>query len=364
MVEFPRITAKIATACTSENVSMKETQNDKSTVLGLDIGGTKTACVEGTSTARILQRVEIPTRATEPFSATFPQIAAEAAKLIEAASLAGRTIEAISVSIGGPLKIEEGFLLNPPHLPGWHDVPLKAHIAEAFPSIPVLVEHDGNAGALAEFHFGVGRNKPGLRHLLFLTFGTGVGGGFILNGQLLRGASDTAGEIGHWRLAEDGPLGFGKRGSWESFASGAGLVELAALMFPARWNPNTPIRELVEAMVANNPQALRVAEEAGKWMGRGLSLLIDALNPQVIVFGSLGVALGDRIFGPARKVIAQEALPQAVAACELVPSALGKEIGDVAALMAALVDPSIHQRLSETYSPSPPSTHKTRVLNE
>ena len=210
------------------------------------------------------------------------------------------------------------------------------------------MEHDGNAGALAEFHFGVGRNKPGLKHLLFLTFGTGVGGGFILNGQLLRGASDTAGEIGHWRLAEDGPLGFGKRGSWESFASGAGLVELAALMFPSRWNPATPIRELVEAMVANNPQALQVAEEAGKWMGRGLSLLIDALNPQVIVFGSLGVALGDRIFGPARRVIAQEGLPQAVAACELVPSVLGKEIGDVAALMAALVDPSTRQRLSET----------------
>ena len=117
-------------------------------------------------------------------------------------------------------------------------------------------------------------------------------------------------------------------------------MELASLMFPARWNSNTPIRELVEAMVANDAQALQVAEEAGKWMGRGLSLLIDALNPQVIVFGSLGVALGELIFGPARKVIAKEALPQAAAACELLPSVLGKEIGDVAALMAALVDPS------------------------
>ncbi len=327
---------------------MKERQNDQGTVLGLDIGGTKTACVEGTRTARILQRIEIPTHATKPFAVTFPQITAETAKLIDTANRAGRTIEAISVSVGGPLKIEEGFLLDPPHLPGWHHVPLQAHITEAFPGIPVLVEHDGNAGALAEFHFGVGRNRPGLRHLIFLTFGTGVGGGFILNGQLLRGASDTAGEIGHWRLAEDGPLGFGKRGSWESFASGAGLVELASLMFPARWNPNAPIRELVEAMVADDAHALQVAEEAGKWMGRGLSLLIDALNPQVIVFGSLGVALGERIFDPARKVIAQEALPQAAAACELVPSVLGKEVGDVAALMAALVDPSIRQRLAET----------------
>jgi len=88
-----------------------------------------------------------------------------------------------------------------------------------------------------------------------------------------------------------------------------------------------------------------VAEVAGKWMGRGLALLIDALNPQVIVFGSLGVVLGERILGPARKVILEEALPQAAAACELVPAALGKRIGDVAALMAAVTDRSVQRLL-------------------
>lgn len=317
------------------------------TILGLDIGGTKTACVEGTLDGEILERIEVPTRAAEPFEATFPALVEHSQELIGAAQRAGRMIAAISVSVGGPLRITEGFLLNPPHLPGWHDVPLKARLMEAFPGMPVVVEHDGNAGALAEFHFGVGKNRPDLRHLIFLTFGTGVGGGFIVNGEILRGASDTAGEIGHWRLAEDGPLGFGKRGSWESFASGAGLVELAAEMFPARWSSETPIRTLVEAMLRDDPDALQVAMVAGKWMGRGLALLIDALNPQIIVFGSLGVALGERILGPARKVIAQEALPQAAAACELAPSVLGQQIGDVAALMAALTDPLLRQSLAE-----------------
>ncbi|MDE3188989.1 MAG: ROK family protein [Acidobacteriota bacterium] len=323
-------------------------QTRSRTILGLDIGGTKTACVEGTRDGRILQRVEMATRAAEPFLATFPEIAGQARALIDEVVREGRTIAAISVSIGGPLKIEEGFLLDPPHLPGWHNIPLKARLMEAFPGIPVFIEHDGNAGALAEFHFGVGRNRRDLRHLIFLTFGTGVGGGFIVNGQIVRGASDTAGEIGHWRLAEDGPLGFGKRGSWESFASGAGMVELAAQMYPARWSAATPIRTLVEAMLASDPDALQVAEVAGKWMGRGLSLLIDALNPQVIVFGSLGVALGDLILGPARKVIAEEALPQAAAACELVPSMLGQHIGDVAALMAALTHPASGMRVERT----------------
>jgi len=319
-----------------------EAQCGPATILGFDIGGTKTACVEGTTAGEILQRVEIPTHADEPFDSTFPAIVDVARAVVSKAHAESRSMTAISVSVGGPLRIDEGFLINPPHLPGWHQVPLRKRLMEAFPTMPVFVEHDGNAGALAEFHFGVGKGRTDLRHLIFLTFGTGVGGGFIVNGKIVRGASDTAGEIGHWRLAEDGPLGFGKRGSWESFASGAGLVELAAQMFPARWGPETPIREVVEAMIADDGDALQVAAVAGKWMGRGLALLIDALNPQVIVFGSLGVALGERVLGSARKIIAEEALPQAAAACELIPAALGTGIGDVAALMAALSEPSLH----------------------
>jgi glucokinase len=318
----------------------------KRSIIGLDIGGTKTACVEGTSDAQIVQRIEWPTHAERPFAEGFPEIVGRVESLLVVARSEGRTPIALSVSIGGPLKIDAGFLINPPHLPGWHNLPLKACLSQAFPHLPVFVEHDGNAGALAEFHFGIGKTRTNLRHLIFLTFGTGIGAGFIVNGQILLGATDTAGEVGHWRLADDGPLGFGKRGSWESFASGAGLIELAAQMFPARWNSQTPISILVRAMVENNREALQVCDVAGAWMGRGLALLIDALNPQVIVFGSLGVVLGERIFAPARKVIAAEALPQAAAACELLPCSLGKHIGDVAALMAALTDPSVRHLIA------------------
>jgi glucokinase len=328
------------------NINFKETdQLLRNSILGLDVGGTKTACIEGAPDGRILQRIEMPTQAHLPFADVFPEIVQNLHKLISAANQANRAPIALSVSIGGPLKIEEGFLIDPPHLPGWHHTALKAHLAKAFPSIPIFIEHDGNAGALAEFHFGVGKSRSNLKHLIFLTFGTGIGAGFIVNGEILRGASDTAGEIGHWRLADDGPLGYGKRGSWESFASGAGLIELASQMFPSRWNTQTPISDLVNAMVEDDREALQVAEAAGKWMGCGLALLIDALNPQVIVFGSLGVVLGERIFASARKVIAAEALPQAAAACELLPSVLGKQIGDVAALMAALTDPSVQRVL-------------------
>jgi glucokinase len=318
-------------------------------LIGLDIGGTKIACVEGTRGADILQRLEMPTRAGRAFEQTLPDILDLVRRQTAVARAAGREIVALSVAVGGPLRIEQGILHNPPHLPGWHNVRLKQRLSEELSGLPVYVEHDGNAGALAEYHFGVGRGRAGLRHLIFLTFGTGLGAGFIIDGRILHGASDTAGEVGHWRLSREGPEGFGKTGSWEGFASGAGLVQLARRLYPQRWDAQTPIRELVEAMLANDTDALSVAETAGRRMGQGIALLVDALNPQLIVLGSLAVALGDRVLGPAREVVVREALPEAVAACEIVPAMLGTRIGDVAALMAGLTAPPVVQLMGGSF---------------
>lgn len=306
------------------------------TILGLDIGGTKCAVVEGTARAEILQRYETATEAERPIDATLPRLCQLLAEAGDIAIRAGRRPAVLSVSVGGPLRIREGVLIDPPHLPGWHGAHLKELLCQSFPALPVFVEHDGNAGALAEFRFGVGCCRPGLQHLVFLTFGTGLGAGLIVNGRVVHGATDTAGEVGHLRLSMEGPVGFGKAGSWEGWASGAALADLAGARFPDRWPPGTPIREVVQAILADDPEALEVAAEVGEWMGRGMAILVDTLNPQVIVLGSLAVALGERILGPARRTLAAEALPQAVAACEILPAALGARLGDVAALMAAI----------------------------
>jgi glucokinase len=315
------------------------------TIIGLDIGGSKIAIVEGTADAEILERCEMATEPDRRFDLTFPRLAGLVGEFIDRSGNAGRAVKALSVSVGGPLRIEEGVLLDPPHLSGWHNVRLKDVLAETFPDLPVCLEHDGNAGALAEFRFGIGHQRRGLRHLVFLTFGTGLGAGFVVNGQIVHGTTDMAGEVGHWRLSNEGPVGYGKKGSWEAFASGAGLVLLAAERFPHRWSGKTAVRDLVELMLAGDEDALAVATEAGTWMGRGLALLVDALNPQVIVLGSLAVLLGERVLATMRRVVAEEALPQAAAACEIVPSVLGFQIGDVAALMAALNDPVVQKSL-------------------
>src|SRR5690606_17473890 len=140
-------------------------------ILGLDIGGTKTAAVLATAAGRVLDRFEVATRPEEGFAASFARVRAVGEAVCRRAQAAGVEISHIGVSIGGPLDVERGVIYSPPNLPGWDAVPLKELLEEHF-GLPVVVEHDGMAGALAEHRFGAGR---GLKHLIFLTLGTGLG---------------------------------------------------------------------------------------------------------------------------------------------------------------------------------------------
>jgi glucokinase len=231
------------------------------------------------------------------------------------------------------MDVERGVILSPPNLPGWDEIPLKALLTDRF-DLPVHIEHDGNTGALAEWYFGAAR---GYRNVIFLTMGTGFGGGFILDGRLYRGTTSLAGEVGHIRMAESGPIAYGKMGSWEAFCSGTGVGRLAAYQYPARWSEDeVDAKEIARLAEVGDEDALNVLREVGLYLGKGLSVLLDILNPEVIVIGSLAVRLGERVLGPAREVMAREALPGAFAACKLVPAALGERLGEVASLCAAI----------------------------
>ncbi len=306
---------------------------DPHPLLGLDIGGTKTAAILGDTTGEIHRRTEFATRAERGFEAVFADICSAATEALETSRAAGRSPAALSVSIGGPLDIERGIVHSPPNLPGWDAVPLKDLLKERF-GLPVHVEHDGNAGALAEWYFGAAR---GARNAVFLTMGTGFGGGLILNGALYRGTCDMAGEVGHLRLAEEGPVAYGKAGSWEAFCSGTGILRLAARHEPERWPDGAvTVQRLAELARAGDPTAAGLFRQVGTMLGRGLAMLIDVLNPEVIVIGSLAVRLGELVLAPARQEIRREALTATADACRVVPAALGERLGDVAALCAAI----------------------------
>ena len=297
-------------------------------VLGFDIGGTKTAAVLGTEAGVILARAEAPTP-PESFEGAFTQMIATADRLLETENIQP---QAVSAAVGGPLDIERGIIYAPPHLPAWVNAPLKERLAEHY-RLPVYIEHDGNAGALAEWYFGAGR---GTQNMIYLTAGTGLGAGIILNGRIYRGSTDTAGEIGHIRIAEDGPLEYGKAGSWEGYCSGAGLVKLAHLRQPQRWPGGTTTRDIVSLALAGDMEAVRLVTEMGAWLGKGLAILVDILNPQAIVVGTLGVVLGELLLAPAREIIRQEALPVAANTCRVVPAELGDRLSSLSALMAAI----------------------------
>ncbi len=298
-------------------------------ILGFDIGGTKTAVVSGLPDGTVLARHAFPTEPERGAERVVEQMEAAARELLRGA---GHAPAAVSVSIGGPLDVLQGIVKSPPNLPGWRDVPLKAMLARRF-ALPVYVEHDGNAGALAEWHFGAGR---GFGSIVFLTMGTGCGAGLILQGKLYRGHTDTAGEIGHIRIADDGPACYGKRGSLEGYASGTGIARLAHEMFPELWSASATAREVTEAMDQGSPQAGAVLARAALHVGRGLAMLVDMLNPERIILGGLGIRMWDQLIRPALQEGAREALPDPWKACAVVPAELGESIGDVAALCAAI----------------------------
>jgi glucokinase len=299
-----------------------------SLVLGCDIGGTKTALLIASVRGEIVSRRQFATLAERGFAAVFEELVRHARDLLATHG----PVRAVSVAIGGPLDVARGIIYSPPNLPGWDAVPLKEMLTRAL-NLPVFLEHDGNAGALAELYFGAGR---GFRNIVFLTMGTGFGAGLILDGHLYRGSNDMAGEVGHLRIAETGPECYGKAGSLEGYASGSGIVRLAALMYPGRWGPATSVVDLHKEYRAGEAAARAVFDRAGFYLGRGLALLVDVLNPERIILGGLGMRMYDALVVPALRVYEHEALARARGVCSIVPAELGESIGDLASLSAAL----------------------------
>lgn len=297
-------------------------------VLGIDIGGTKTAFVVGDRAGRIIARTQFDSNADRGYAALLNDILDGARDLLRDYP----DIAAVGASVGGPLDAERGMVLGPPHLPGWGNVLLANDLSTAL-GLPAGIEHDAKAGALAEWQFGAGR---GTRDMVFLTLGTGIGAGIIANGQLLRGVRNGAGEIGHWRAAEDGPDFYGKRGSLEGIASGGGVAAYARWRFSKSLSDVADARTLGARAAAGDRDASTAISDAGRILGDALSRLIDLLAPERIVLGSLAQRLGPLFTDPLREVVAREALPQTRAQCDIVNGQLGDAIGDVAALSVAL----------------------------
>ena len=189
-------------------------------ILGIDIGGTKCAVIKAKADGeniKMLDKRKIPTRLD-----ITPEEMIKSLISLEDEMLDSETAEKIGISCGGPLNSVTGTIEGPPNLPGWINVKI-ADILEKHYKAPAKLMNDADACAAAEWKFGAGK---GTQNMIFLTFGTGLGAGLILNGKLYSGTNGNAGEIGHIRLEGFGPVGYGKAGSFEGFCSGGGLAQL------------------------------------------------------------------------------------------------------------------------------------------
>ena len=313
-------------------------------LLGIDIGGTKCAVIFGIDTDGVISIADKVRFDTADVQTTIGRILSELKGMCARHSLDASNTRGIGISCGGPLDSRKGLVMSPPNLPGWDNIPIVKLVEDAT-GIPASLQNDANACALAEWKFGAGK---GTRNMVFLTFGTGLGAGLILDGKLYAGTNDNAGELGHIRLADYGPVGYGKSGSFEGFCSGSGIAQLARDLVKERlqmgeavpWCPDgdpsrITAKGVAEALRAGDPLARRIYGISARQLGRGLSLVIDILNPEVIVIGSI-YARNEDVFKPLmEEVIAQEALPLARKVCRIVPAELGESIGDYAALAVA-----------------------------
>jgi glucokinase len=278
---------------------------------GIDIGGTKTAFVVGDDCGNIISRKELPTKTYSNWQELLLQLLPESGKP-----------KAIGVSCGGPLNEKRGLILSPPNLPGWDEVPIVDWLTDRF-STPSYLENDANACALAEWQFGAGR---GTNNMVFLTFGTGFGAGLILDSRLYRGTNSFAGEIGHIRYRDEGPIGYNKAGSFEGFCSGGGIEQLSGLS----------AKDTIIEAEKGNPKMIEAIKKSAEALGYACSLLMDLLNPEKIVIGSIFARSEKWYREDMQRIIDKETLKYTNSVCEVVPAQLGDSLGDIAALSVAM----------------------------
>ena len=309
--------------------------------IGFDIGGTKCAVSLGeieNGNIRIVYREETPTKyaAEETLSALAPFVRKWAAE---------KQVTRAGISCGGPLNSKTGVIVCPPNLAeGWYGFPIVAWVKKEF-GLSAVLQNDANACAVAEWKFGAGQ---GTKNMVFLTFGTGLGAGLILDGKLYAGTNDNAGEAGHIRLAKNGPVGFGKAGSFEGFCSGGGITRLAKEMAgrckkipdciqKMGGTSEITTKKLAQAAFAGDKFAKRVFAKSGEMLGKGLSILVDLLNPEKIVVGGVFMRSAELLIPSMQKQMRKECIGESLQVCEVVGAALSENVGDIAAVAVGVL---------------------------
>ncbi|MCI5889320.1 MAG: ROK family protein [Brachyspira sp.] len=306
--------------------------------IGIDVGGTNVKIALVDEKGKIKYSNSVPTRAEMGYEYTVNNIKQAIYDLLKETKLEPKNIEGIGFGFPGQVDYKSGIVRLAPNIPGWVDVPIAKLIEDEF-HIPTRVDNDVRCAALGELNFGAGK---GCENLICITVGTGIGSGLIVNGKLVRGASNAAGEIGHIKLQmNDGPIcGCGDTGCLEAFASGPSIVAMAEdyirggkstkFREMANSNPITPYI-VCEAAKAGDPVAKRIFTIMGEYIGIGMASVVNLLNPEKIIVGGGVADAGEILMTPLKETLKKRAMKIAGEAVEVVPAQLGNTAGVIGA---------------------------------
>lgn len=308
----------------------------KSLALAIDLGGTsiRGALIQPDGT--VLEHSYTDTPKSDNPHVIIGEVNRLAQGLLEKEDIG--LIAGIGASVPGPVDPRKGVIYRPPNLPGWTEVPLKRIWEQEF-GLPVWVGNDANFAALGEQRFGVGR---GVDDLIYITVSTGLGGGIIVGGHLLEGATGMAGEVGHMTIMPDGPLcNCGNRGCLEALASGLAIARMAQERLSRdRSSASSCMINSLEEVTAEtvakaaskgDSLALEIMKEAAGNLGIGVANLVQIFNPQLVIIGGGVSKAGKMLLGPVQEAVRERTMPSLREGLTIVTSALG----DDASLMGA-----------------------------
>lgn len=308
--------------------------------LAIDLGGTKTAVCVGDAAGRLGPEHRMPTGADTDPRGWRDRLAGLIGAALAEAGLRAHELDGVGLAVPGPMSVREGLVLEPPNMPAWRDVPVRAWVEE-LTGRPVCINNDANAAALAEYRFGAFRGVP---DLVYLTMSTGLGGGIVAGGRLLQGSRDLAGEIGHMVLDPQGPpCPCGQRGCLEMYCGGRNVLnqvraELAggAASRLQEQAADLTVSAVARAAEAGDALARRYWETFLDRLAQGIGILLMCYNPSAVIMGTMAIHLGDLLLVPLRDRLPRFAWKQSRHEVRLAASQLGPRIGDLGALALAL----------------------------
>jgi len=290
-------------------------------VFGIDIGGTKTTLTVGSFEGEILAQSRFLSRPDRSFDEYLMELKNKASSLLREHGLDFSRIDLVGIAAPGPVCVKNGTLLHPPNLPIWKGAPVVREIEKIF-TCKVAFNNDGNASCLAEYYFGDFGVKKRTQSLLYLTMSTGIGGGAIEKGHLIQGASDTALEVGHMVIDLNGPgCACGQRGCFEAFCGGKALATRVEKMLKrdkivsvlnSLLEKNEPLKmqHITEAVREGDRFAQGIWEEFLDRVAQGVSILVMALNPEVVLLGTIAMHAEDLFILPLKKRLSSFAWPE------------------------------------------------------